>query len=175
MRTRAIMFALLVLAAEWLASVACWAKPLPQEIAAESEGSSSSSSKEQPGKSREAERIKKDADSEFMVNRPHSWRNLRDDFLLDQKQIWTSPSRLRLSDADWLLPVGGLTAGFLITDRDYSKTLSQNPTTISHYKTLSTAGVAALVGGAGSMWLLGHVRHDDHWSETGFLAGESAP
>ncbi len=70
MRTRAIMFALLVLAAEWLASVACWAKPLPQEIAAESEGSSSSSSKEQPGKSREAERIKKDADSEFMVNRP---------------------------------------------------------------------------------------------------------
>jgi len=173
MRTRATMFALLVLAAEWLASVRCCAKPLPQEIA-ESKGWSGSSSKEQPGKSREVERIKKDADSEFMVSRPHGWRNLREDFLQDQKQIWTSPSRLRFSDADWLVPVGGLTAGFLITDRDYSKTLSQNPTTISHYKTLSTAGVAALVGGAGSMWLLGHVRHDDHWSETGFLAGESA-
>ena len=24
------------------------------------------------------------------------------------------------------------------------------------------------------MWLLGHVRHDEHWSETGFLAGEAA-
>jgi len=24
------------------------------------------------------------------------------------------------------------------------------------------------------MWLLGHVRHNEHWSETGFLAGEAA-
>jgi len=31
-----------------------------------------------------------------------------------------------------------------VTDHDFSKHLSQNPTTISHYKTLSNAGVAAL-------------------------------
>ena len=24
------------------------------------------------------------------------------------------------------------------------------------------------------MWLLGHVKHNEHWSETGFLAGEAA-
>ena len=24
------------------------------------------------------------------------------------------------------------------------------------------------------MWLLGHVRHNDHWTETGFLSGEAA-
>lgn len=92
----------------------------------------------------------------------------------DQKEIWTSPAHLRWSDANWLVPLGGITAGLFVTDRDFSKHLSQNPTTISHYKTLSNAGVGALVGGAGGMWLLGHAKHNEHWSETGFLAGEAA-
>ena len=95
-------------------------------------------------------------------------------FLEDQEQIWTSPAKIRFSDTQWLVPVSGITAGLFVTDRDFSKHLSQNPTTISHYKTLSNAGVGALIGGAGGMWLLGHVRHNEHWSETGFLAGEAA-
>jgi membrane-associated phospholipid phosphatase len=96
------------------------------------------------------------------------------DFLGDQKQIWTSPVRLRFSDADWLVPVSGFAAGLFSTDRDVSTHLSNNPTTISHYKTLSTAGVAALVGGAGGLWLLSYPAHNAHWRETGFLAGEAA-
>src|SRR5713101_7580690 len=95
-------------------------------------------------------------------------------FVDDQRQIWTSPAKLRFSDTEWLVPLSGITAGLFVTDRDFSKHLSQNPTTISHYKTLSNAGVAALVGGAGGMWVLGHVKHNEHWSETGFLAGEAA-
>src|SRR6266446_5337793 len=95
-------------------------------------------------------------------------------FFEDQEQIWASPANIRFSDTQWLVPVSGITAGLFVTDGDFSKHLSQNPTTISHYKTLSNAGVGALVGGAGGMWLLGHVRHNDHWSETGFLAGEAA-
>ncbi len=95
-------------------------------------------------------------------------------FAGDQQEIWTSPARLRLSDTQWLVPLSGITAGLFVTDRDYSKHLSQNPTTIRHYKTLSNAGVAALVGGAGGIWLLGHAKHNEHWSETGFLAGEAA-
>src|SRR6266853_622236 len=95
-------------------------------------------------------------------------------FLEDQKQIWTSPAKIRFSDAQWLVPVSGITAGLFVTDSDFSKHLSQNPATISHYKTLSNAGVGALIGGAGGMWLLGHVKHNEHWSETGFLAGEAA-
>src|SRR5467141_4479580 len=94
-------------------------------------------------------------------------------FLEDQKQIWTSPAKIRFSDAQWLVPVSGITAGLFVTDSDFSRHLSQKPTTISHYKTLSNAGVGALIGGAGGMWLLGHVRHNEHWSETGFLAGEA--
>jgi len=95
-------------------------------------------------------------------------------FVRDQREIWTSPARIRFSDTEWLVPLSGITAGLFVTDRDFSKHLSQSPTTISHYKTLSNAGVAALVGGAGGMWVLGHVKHNEHWSETGFLAGEAA-
>src|SRR5882724_9035589 len=95
-------------------------------------------------------------------------------FIGDQREIWTSPARVRFSDTEWLVPLSGITAGLFETDRDFSKHLSQNPTTISHYKTLSNAGVAALVGGAGGMWAMGHVSHNEHWSETGFLAGEAA-
>jgi membrane-associated phospholipid phosphatase len=99
---------------------------------------------------------------------------LAKDFLGDQERIWTSPARLRFSDTEWLVPLSGITAGLFVTDRDFSKHLSQSPATISHYKTLSNAGVGALVGGAGAMWLLGHASHNSHWSETGFLAGEAA-
>jgi membrane-associated phospholipid phosphatase len=95
-------------------------------------------------------------------------------FARDQREIWTSPAKLRFSDTEWLVPLSGITAGLFVTDRDFSKHLSQKPTTISHYKTLSNAGVAALVGGAGGMWVMGHVSHNEHWSETGFLAGEAA-
>src|SRR5712691_1191171 len=95
-------------------------------------------------------------------------------FLDDQREIWTSPARLRFSDTEWFVPLGGITAGLFATDRDFSKHLSQSPSTISHYKTLSNRGVAALIGGAGGMWLLGYAKHNEHWSETGFLAGEAA-
>jgi membrane-associated phospholipid phosphatase len=94
-------------------------------------------------------------------------------FLDDQRTIWSSPARIRFSDTEWLVPLSGITAGLFVTDRDFSKHLSQNPTTIRHYKTLSNAGIGALVGGAGGMWLLGHAKHNEHWSETGFLAGEA--
>src|SRR6266446_2352571 len=95
-------------------------------------------------------------------------------FVGDQREIWSSPARLRLSDTDWLVPLSGITAGLFVTDRDFSKHVSHSPATISRNKTLSNAGVGVLLGGAGGMWLLGHVSHNKHWSETGFLAGEAA-
>jgi membrane-associated phospholipid phosphatase len=95
-------------------------------------------------------------------------------FIGDQRAIWTSPRRFRFSDTEWLVPLGALTAELFATDREFSRHLSHNPTTISHYKSLSNAGLAALVGGAGGMWVMGHVSHNEHWSETGFLAGEAA-
>jgi Capsule assembly protein Wzi/PAP2 superfamily len=100
--------------------------------------------------------------------------NLGKDFLGDQKQIWTSPTKLRSDDTYWLVPASGIAAGLFTTDRDVSSHLSNNPQTLSHNKTYSDAGVAALLGGAGAMWLLSYPSHREHWRETGFLAGEAA-
>jgi membrane-associated phospholipid phosphatase len=119
-------------------------------------------------------KIARDPEAEPSESSHPGLQGLGKRFLEDQEQIWTSPAKIRFSDTQWLVPVSGITAGLFVTDRDFSKHLSQNPATISHYKTLSNAGVGALIGGAGGMWLLGHVRHNEHWSETGFLAGEAA-
>src|SRR5229473_3775634 len=113
-------------------------------------------------------------DQEPVLRSQHGFLGLGKDFLLDQKRIWTSPARLRFSDAQWLVPVSGLAAGLFATDGAFSSHLSRNPKTISRYSNLSNAGVAALIGGGGGLWVLGHVRHDEHWSETGFLSGEAA-
>ena len=96
------------------------------------------------------------------------------DFLDDEKELWTSPKNLRLEDATWLLPVGGFVTGLFLTDSNVTHNLSHNPNTLSHYSTVSDAGVAALIGGAGGMWMLSHYNHNGHWQETGFLAGEAA-
>ena len=115
-----------------------------------------------------------DEPADFTDGRPLSLEAFGKDFLLDQQQIWTSPAKLRLSDVQWFVPLSGLTAGLFVTDRDYSKNLSHSPATIHRYNTISDAGVAALIGGAGGMWLLGRAKHNEHWSETGFLASEAA-
>lgn len=96
------------------------------------------------------------------------------DFVEDQKQIWTSPSRIRLADAPWLVPLAGITAGLFVTDRQYSASLSQNPNTLSHYKTVSDYGIASLIGAGAGMYLLSFPTHNEHWRETGFLSGEAA-
>jgi len=96
------------------------------------------------------------------------------DFAEDEKALWTSPARLKFEDTTWVVPLSGMTAGLFVTDSDVSRHLSHDPSTISHYNTMSNATAAALVGGAGSMWLFSHFNHNDHWRETGFLAGEAA-
>ncbi len=100
--------------------------------------------------------------------------NLAVKFFQDQEEIWMSPQKLRLSDAGWIVPFGGIGTALFATDREFSIRLSNDPTTIRHYKTFSNVGVGALIGSAGGLWLLGHVRHNDHWTETGFLSGEAA-
>src|SRR6266705_6516962 len=36
-------------------------------------------------------------------------------FVGDQRGIWTSPGHVRFYDMDWLLPLGGVTAGLFVT------------------------------------------------------------
>ena len=169
----------IVMAIGWVASSltlsAAIARPVPPQ--AEEQGGEASKESSSVAKTKESSAGKKivtDPDSEFNAAPPWSFKGLGKEFLQDQEQIWTSPAKLRFSDAQWLVPLGGFTAGLFVTDYDYSKSLSHNPTTISHYNTISNAGIGAFIGGAGGMWVLGHIKHNEHWSETGFLAGEAA-
>ena len=169
----------IVMAFSWAASSltlsAAIAGPVPPQAEAQDGGDTKESSSAANAKETSAEKkIVADPDSEFNAAQPWSFKGLGKEFLLDQEQIWTSPAKLQFSDVQWLVPLSGITAGLFVTDASYSKSLSHNPTTISHYNTISNAGIGALIGGAGGMWLLGHVKHNEHWSETGFLAGEAA-
>ncbi len=111
--------------------------------------------------------------SEFFYGSHSGLTGMGKDFLQDQKQIWTSPARVRISDADWLVPMGGFAAGLFATDSAVSRHLSKDPATINHAKTISLAGVGALAGAAGGMWLLSYPEHREHLRENGLLAGEA--
>lgn len=90
----------------------------------------------------------------------------------DQKQFWTFPTRLETKDLKWILPGASITAAFIATDSWMSK---QVP--ISHEATskkMSDYGTYSLIGLSGASFLLGHIRRDDHLSETGLLSGEAA-
>ena len=94
--------------------------------------------------------------------------------LREQTAIWTSPGRIRLGDATWLIPLGGVAAGLITTDSDVSRHLNNSPNALHRYQQISNYGIAAMGGGAAGLYFLGLLRHDEHERETGFLAGEAA-
>jgi membrane-associated phospholipid phosphatase len=93
-------------------------------------------------------------------------------FAGDQKAIWTSPLRLERSDAVWALPALAGAGALFASDAWFSR---QVPTgEIARSRSLSDYGAFSLAGGAGGMFLLGKITHNDHLAETGFLASEAA-
>ena len=161
----------------WIALILTWGKnsaAIPQEPGARDKVGQANTSKETRQEQKpKVETDTQDEDKDTQVTLPHTVKGLGERFLFDQKQIWTSPAHLRWQDANWLLPLSGVTAGMFVTDAQMSRHISHNPTTVSHYNTVSNASVAALLGGAGAMWLLSYPKHNPHWRETGFLAGEA--
>ncbi len=91
----------------------------------------------------------------------------------DQKQIWTSPLKLRLSDAEWLVPAAGITTAFLLTDPSFSKALPSTPETLNRFQDVRTGSIAALGAATGGFYLWSLHTHDPHQRETGLLAGEA--
>ena len=94
--------------------------------------------------------------------------------LHDQIGIWTSPAKARFADATWLVPLGGFTAALLTTDTEVSRHLSNAPDTLLRYKHISDYGAYSMAAGAGGLYFLGLVDHNEHQRETGFLSGEAA-
>jgi hypothetical protein len=142
-----------------------------QDTTADSKDSNADDKQDKPKRDK-PKRDKDDEPDPAGANR--SLASLAKDFVSDQKNIWTSPTRLRFADADWLIPAGGFAAALFATDKDVSLHLSNSPQTISHYKNYSTAGVGALAGIGAGLWLLSYPSQNEHWRETGLLAGEAA-
>ena len=94
--------------------------------------------------------------------------------LHDQIGMWTSPSKIRFSDTTWMVPLGGFAAALFATDSDISRHLSNDPSTLTHYRHISDYGVYSMAGAAGGAYFLGLITHNEHQRETGFLSGEAA-
>jgi len=90
----------------------------------------------------------------------------------DQKQFWTSPAHFQTKDLKWILPGVAVTAAFVATDSWWSKQVPVNHVATS--KTFSDYSTYSFVGLGGATFLLGQMKHDDHLSEAGLLAGEAA-
>jgi len=92
----------------------------------------------------------------------------------DQIGMWTSPSRIRFSDTTWMVPLGGFAAALFATDSDVSRHLSNDSGTLTRYRRISDYGTYSMAGGAGGLYFLGLLSHNEHQRETGFLSGQAA-
>jgi membrane-associated phospholipid phosphatase len=91
----------------------------------------------------------------------------------DQRAFWSTPFRMTTAQWQWTVPLAFVGAGLLASDTAIEKHAPTSPSTLSRGATLSNAGVAALAGVGGGMFLLGHITVDDQQRETGLLAGEA--
>ena len=93
--------------------------------------------------------------------------------LEDQLSIWTSPSRVRSRDMQWLVPLG-LTIGISIaTDRWVPRQIDSNPHTAYRFGQISNAGVFGIAAVAGGTYLAGRFQKKEHQRKAGFLAGQA--
>jgi membrane-associated phospholipid phosphatase len=100
----------------------------------------------------------------------HFFRNI----LNDQAAIWTSPLRVRESDAKWLVPLGAGTVALIATDRRTAGEVSDNGSLPSVSRNVSRLGSGYATGGvAAAFYLIGRARNDPRAKETGLLAAEA--
>jgi hypothetical protein len=93
---------------------------------------------------------------------------------LDQKQFWTEPFRLRWPDAKVLAPFAAFTGALMAGDDWISRQVPGKTSQINRSKNISDYATYSLIGAAGGSYLWGHLTHNDHLRETGFLATEAA-
>jgi membrane-associated phospholipid phosphatase len=90
----------------------------------------------------------------------------------DQVRLWTSPLRLRPADAEWMIPVGGITTGLIMTDRTTEFQVSRgNHVNVSD--NIANVGLGAYGGVVAGLYFFGHRSGDLRKQETGLLAGEA--
>lgn len=94
--------------------------------------------------------------------------------LQDQEALLTSP--FRMSERQWTLavPLSMLAVGLVASDTAAEAHVTKTPSTVSRASTISNAGLAAMAGVSGGMYLWGSFAKNEQQRETGFLSGEAA-
>jgi len=92
----------------------------------------------------------------------------------DQLAFWTLPLHSNVQSLAFWVPATFGTAALIGSDTAIEAKLPTSPSTVSRAANASTAGMLALVGAGGGLYLMGQVQHNDHKSETGYLVGEAA-
>ena len=103
-----------------------------------------------------------------------SLRSLPKNLLVDQKAFWTLPLHLNVKDLNFILPATFGSALLVGSDTAIEAHLPTSPNTVKMAANASTAGMAALIGAGGGLFLVGQMTHDEHKRETGLLMGEAA-
>ena len=103
-----------------------------------------------------------------------SLRSLPKNLLVDQKAFWTLPFHLNVKDLTFILPATVGSALLVGSDTAIESHLPTSRNTVNMAANASTAGMAALIGTGGGLFLIGQMTHDEHKRETGFLMGEAA-
>jgi membrane-associated phospholipid phosphatase len=95
-------------------------------------------------------------------------------FLLDQKEIWTSPFRINRSSAKWWILAGVGVAALVAADHRVSQALPFSGSSVNFETAASRAGEWYTVFPAAGMFLAtGKVLHDERLEETGILGFEA--
>jgi len=94
--------------------------------------------------------------------------------LKDQEAVWTSPVRIRESNALGPLALVLATALVMTTDHQVmSSSRLQDPSLNNEATTASTGLLGGFVAAPVAIYGLGALHHDDHATETGILGGEA--
>jgi hypothetical protein len=104
---------------------------------------------------------------------PVDLKSLPRNIFLDQKNFWSTPFHMTNADLQWTVPLAFAGAALVASDTAIEKHVPTNPSTVSHAVTASNAGLAAMAGIGGGMFLLGHYSNNDQERETGLLSGEA--
>ena len=91
----------------------------------------------------------------------------------DQAAIWTSPARLRDSNALGPVALVLATALVITTDHQVMSSHFQNPSINDKASTASTGLTAGFGVAPVAIYAIGAMHHDDHATETGILGGEA--
>jgi membrane-associated phospholipid phosphatase len=93
---------------------------------------------------------------------------------MDQEKFWTAP--FHMNETQWQLAVPLVLAGggLIASDLTIEQHVPTSLTTVKHASTFSNAGMAAMVGVGGGLFVWGHLKNNDQQRETGLLSGEAA-